>query len=359
MQSKDISFRNLQLDPDNPRVPETVGKTQSELITHIYENGALQELAYSFLDNGYFDAERLIVRPIPDSNDYVVVEGNRRLATLLILHSAPVAEGMRLTDDPPSERELQVLTDIPALVLGPGEEVDQYLAYRHIGGLKTWSPEAKARFIKTLVDRAVVDGEPNIFRAVGRQVGSNAQGVRTPFLALAVLEHGRDEMGLQTKYVQYERFGVWIRCMTSVDIRSFVSLGDPRTHKDVLEALAGLNPDALEEVVSDLTPRDSRKAVLRDSRDVTDYGRVLSDPGAHRVLRTHDDLDVAKQIIRRQALPDRVARVATDVGLLMDEVNRLESLADDEYGQDFERQTDRLFGSARSLRAAIKDLLGR
>jgi hypothetical protein len=355
MNPQDIPVESLLLDPENPRVPETVGRTQSDLLNYIFDTGALSELADSLLDNGYFAPDRLVVRPAQEG--FTVVEGNRRLATLMILHQLPLAQELRLTDEPPTTHQLDALRRIPCLVLEEGESVDQYLAYRHIGGLKTWSPEAKARFITRLVAESVARGDGNVFASVGRRVGSNAQGVRTPYVALAVLTHGRDELSIDTKYVQYERFGVWIRCMNSVDLRSYMGLGDPRTYEDVQIALGELQPDRLVEIVGDLSPRGSRKPVLQDSRDVTDYGRVLVNERAREVLRAHDDLEVAKQVIGEESLPDRIAYLATEADVLMEEVYRLESLANDDRAHDLEREVERLFGVARSLRAAIRDLL--
>ena len=352
---QDLPYEQLRLDPENPRVPETVGNSQRELLEFVYDRGSLTELAESMIDNGYFTPERLVVRP--EGEAFVVVEGNRRLATLMILHQVDEAEGMRLTDEEPTPDQLGRLLLIPCLILDEGEDVDQYLAYRHIGGLKTWSPEAKARFVSRLVSESVDRGDANVFRAVGRRVGSNAQGVRTPYLALAVLERGRDDLSIPTTYVQYNRFGVWVRCMTSVDIRSFISLGDPRTHEEVRDALDNINPQGLEEIVADLSPRGNQKPVLQDSRDVTDYGRILVDERAHRVLRTHDDLEIAKQVIRQQSLPDRVARVATDVDLLLEEIYPLESLADDPRAHDLLREVERLAGATRTLRSAVRDLI--
>jgi hypothetical protein len=355
MEPDDLPYQLLRLDPENPRVPETVEKNQRALLEFIYDRGSLAELAESMLDNGYFAPERLVVRP--SDGEYIVVEGNRRLATLMILHQVDQAEGMRLTDEDPTPEQLARLELIPSLILDDDEDVDQYLAYRHIGGLKTWSPEAKARFVARLVAQSVRRGDSNVFRAVGRRVGSNAQGVRTPYLALAVLEHGRDDLSIPTSYVQYNRFGVWIRCMSSVDIRSFISLGDPRSFGEVQQAVRELQREPLEEIIGDLTPRGGQKPVLQDSRDVTEYGRVLVDDRAHRILRTHDDLEVAKQVIKQQSLPDRVARVATDVDLLLEELYQLESLRDDPRRHDLLREAERLAGATRTLRSAVRDLI--
>lgn len=355
MRPVDLTIEELRLDPDNPRVPETIGRSQRDLLSYSYENGALAELAESFLDNGYFAPERLIVRQ--DADGYVVIEGNRRLATLMILHQMPAAEGMRLTDDPVTDEQLTRLRAIPCLVLDAHERVEPYLAYRHIGGLKTWSPEAKARFIKRLVGEVVAEGVTDVFRVVGRRVGSNALGVRTPFLALAVLESGRSDHSVDTRYVQYSRFGVWVRCMNSTDIRSFIGLGDPRTYDEVVSAVQAVDGSALVELIGDLTPSPGRKAVLQDSRDVTDYGRVLVDERAHSALRKYDNLDVARQIVNQEALPERVGRISADLDLIMEEVYRLERSAhSDVLGHELRRESERLFGVARSLRSAVRDI---
>lgn len=264
---------------------------------------------------------------------------------------------MRLTEEPATPFQLTRLQSIPCLILADRERVEPYLAYRHIGGLKTWSPEAKARFIKRLVREAVEDDEADVFRVVGRRVGSNALGVRTPFLALAVLEAGRDEHSIDTKYVQYSRFGVWVRCMNSTDIHYFISLGDPRTYREVLGAVRDINSTALAELVGDLTPRAGRKAVLQDSRDVTDYGRVLLDHRAHAVLRKHDSLEVAKQVVNQRALPDRVSRLSADLDLIMEDVYRLDGPTQgSEFGHDLRREVERLYGVSRSLRSAVRDI---
>lgn len=89
-----IQTRSLKLDDQNPRLPgELHGRSQSELLAYIYKTGALEELAQSFIDNGFFEHEPLIVLAEPDEDGrHIVLEGNRRLATLMILLELPEAE---------------------------------------------------------------------------------------------------------------------------------------------------------------------------------------------------------------------------------------------------------------------------
>lgn len=150
MIADELPVERLQLDPANPRVPATTGEPQLDLLSYFYQRGSLTELANSLLDNGFFTSEPLVVRAIPGSKDYLVLGGNRRLATLMILHQRPLADGMRLTDEPPTEGQLGRLAVIPVLILNSDELVEQYLANQHTTGVTTWSAGRKARFIARL-----------------------------------------------------------------------------------------------------------------------------------------------------------------------------------------------------------------
>jgi hypothetical protein len=79
---------DLHLDPKNPRLPEDLSKSEPGLLKYFYDNGVLEELAQSFLDNGFFEQEPLSVLARKPSG-FTVVEGNRRLATLMILALTP------------------------------------------------------------------------------------------------------------------------------------------------------------------------------------------------------------------------------------------------------------------------------
>ncbi len=352
MEQLTIHLSQLDLDAANPRLPEGIDSSQESLLQYVFRKGNLRELAESFLDNGFFEAERLIVIDSGEEDRYTVVEGNRRLAALKTMHGE--LGDVSLTDGRPNQEQLDALTEIPCLKVANHAEVDQYLAYRHIGGMKTWSAEARARFTKRMVDQ-IAEDDPNPFRSVGRQVGSNTQGVRNSYLAISILEYARQEMSLKTDYLQYERFGVWIRCMNSTDVRGYIGAGSPKTFADVQESFSTLNEERLREVVTDLSKRpDGRKPLVSDSRDITAYGRMLDDPSAYQALRKHDDFEVARQIVDRKSLPARLERISNTVSSMLDEVSVLQ---DQDVVAGLDTHVQKLWGLVRSLRAVIQDLL--
>ncbi len=349
---RNIPVADLLLDPENPRLPEDLqGADQGRLLRYLNDEAVLDELVRSLNDNGFFDHEPLIAHESDDLGGYIVLEGNRRLAALKVILGAPEArdEGLEpLLDAPPTEERLEQLREVPVYVVDDRDEVHRYLGFRHIGGIKTWSAEAKARYLFQESEKAAERRAENVFLVVARRVGSNSQGVRNSYTALALLRHARDEFGIPVTYVSQNRFGVWLRCMTAQDVRHYVGLNGSRSYEEVRDGIADTDGDNLREVISDLTPAEGEKRpLLNDSRDVTVYGRVLHHRVAHDVMRRYRDLNIARQIVELAALPERIHSLRDQVDVALDEAQQAEQ------SDELENAADALFRSARSLRAAV------
>ena len=349
-----IPFDRLSLDHANPRLPERLrGEFQSEILEFLYKDGVLEELAHSYLDNGYFQHEPLIVVREDGEDLYTVVEGNRRLAALKILHAAPEAGDLRFLGIEPSVAQLAQLRDIPCFLISDRDRIHAFVGFKHIGGLKTWPSEAKARYILAEVHRLADNNVSDPFQELGRRVGSNAQGVRNSYLAIRILLHAREEFGLNVAYIQDQRFGVWLRCMNSADIRRYIGLGRARIYREIQQALQELDRDRLAEVLGDLTSQGGRsRAVLGDSRDVTTYGRVLTNERAHATLRKTGDLGLAGQVVDEIELEPHARRIVKTVEIFLETLHRAET-ADASHG--LLQATEELLTLARSARAIVKD----
>lgn len=322
-----IPLSRLLLDPKNPRLPEhLVDGSQASQLRYLFENGTLDELARSFADNGYFDQEPLLV--LREGDEFVVVEGNRRLSTLKILlqDSVAVEVGLAFDIDVPEGALRDELSDVPCFLLESRDQVFTYLGFRHIGGVKTWPPEAKARYLAGELERAVGEGTSpaDVFRVVGRRVGSNAAGVRNPYLALRLLRHARDEdivNDARVQQLQSDRFGVWLRAMNAAALKDYIELGAPSTYDEVESAIASVSSEKLAEVVTDMTSESSAvRQLLADSRQVTVYSRAINNATARRVLRETQSIDAAEQIVDRLTLKDRIFKVSDRVSALVSEV---------------------------------------
>ena len=254
-----IEVRKLRLDANNPRLPEHLqGANEEELLKYLYLNTALDELATSFLDNGFFAHEPLIISKENVDGVHTVLEGNRRFAALAILLHLETAEAADIefsVEPTPTGEQLERLDNVPCFMVESPEDVHRFLGFRHIGGIKTWSAEAKARYLLAEVRRAHrQDRERNPFTTVGRAVGSNTQGVRNPYVAMRILIYGREQFGIDIADIQRHRFGVWNRGMNSRDLRDYIGFGSARTFAEVESALEALSEPKLREVLRDMTP---------------------------------------------------------------------------------------------------------
>lgn len=353
-----LAVANLALDPDNPRLPEELlGSSEAEMLAWLEETSNLEELASSMIQNGFFDHEPLIVRTTADQGKYVVVEGNRRFATIQILLQTPAAIDADLEFDyevDPTPDQLGALEEVPCVIVTSDAEVRKFLGYRHIGGIKTWSAEAKARYLETEIEEAVAHGSTSPFKDVGKRVGTNALGVRGPYIALKTLKAARDDLGLRdvAKRVLRDRFGVWNRLLNSAEVRTFIGLGDAMDFPTIQARLQTLDRDNLKMVLDDLIPQEgSRIALLQDSRDVTVYGRVLAHDAAREALINFRDLDLAAQVADGSSLPQKLRNITKSVDLLVKNIDSYD------IGPNEIEAAANLFNMTRSLNVLVKDRL--
>lgn len=358
-----IDVRTLDLDPNNPRLPEEVqGGSQEDLLTYLWENDVLEELIDSYLANGYFQSEPLITLP-PAKGRRTVVEGNRRLAALIILHQLQPAVDADIpleVEEAPTEQQLKDLglRFLPAVEADDPNDVASFLGFRHISGLKRWGPEAKARWLFHQVEaRAKSQSDRGVFYDVGRQVGSNARGVRSAYIAYGILRYAREILKLSNQtvgFVSRERFGVWTRLLGTANVTEYLGLGEKleSRYEGVRDQIETVDPVPLAEVLSDLTPPGPRqRAVLGDSRDVTDYSDVLAIPAARSAMREFNSLTLAVEIARQGELASRLQEMTKTVEVLTLDVRRYA------IGEDEMAAAEEFAAAARTLRGAVSAAL--
>jgi hypothetical protein len=340
---QDISYRQLRFDADNPRLPENLrGAAPEELATYYYEHSVVSDLIESMAENGFFPHEPMIVTP-RGKNSFTVVEGNRRLTALAIIHHGPEASELPAPDVPLTAAQTRALNNVPCVVSEDREAIRRFIGFRHISGPLTWDPEAKARFLFEEIERAVERDEEEPFLFVARAVGSKTQAVLGSYIAIKLLWLARDEADVDIAQVQSSRFGVWLRLMSSPEFRRYINFKRTNDHQQLELAFGEVDLDALTEVLNDLKAPAGGLPLLRDSRDATSYGRVLTNKNARKVLRETGDLEAATTIIDRENLPDRVRGEARRVDALASEVKITP------YSEDLEQAAKQLATSASAV----------
>lgn len=310
---------DLKLDPENPRLPEDVDTTsQATILERFYKDYALDELAASYVVNGFFPSEHLLIL-----EDGTVLEGNRRLAALkFLLHDkdAIAAEiGEYDSDEPFSDEDKEQLRKVPVLVVEDRDDVWAYLGYRHISGTKEWSPAAKARFISRRVDKAAQDDPDDCFKMVGKEVGSNARGACNNYIHYGILRAARDEYGLyrEASQILSERFGVWSRLLNSSAVFDYIGFSPKsKTYREINDAFENLDEKNLRLLMKDMTPDAAGRRLLHDSRQATPYATILQNPEALKLLRETGDFDSALMVAQGSPISVRLQKVETLVSMI-------------------------------------------
>ena len=89
-----VPVDRLRLDRESPRLAgEVAGASDAWIVARLHRSTGLDELLLSFSANGYLDIEPLVVMAghDGDESELIVLEGNRRLATLRLLREPDLA----------------------------------------------------------------------------------------------------------------------------------------------------------------------------------------------------------------------------------------------------------------------------
>lgn len=283
-----IAVNQLDLDARNPRLVVPEGASQVALVTKLFEEESLDELVPSFLENGYFDEEPLVV--VPRGKRFTVVEGNRRLATLKLLHDEKLRRQVRVGDWPRmTTRQKARLTRIPCVVYETRSDVLPFLGFRHITGAKKWAPFQRARFVSQLVDAG--QSLEFIQEIIGDTKTSVTKKLYQEYVVFAQL---RDELDFPVAAVR-ERFSLLEVMLGQRPIKRYLGMpaGLPRER-----ITAPLVPDerieALLEVTTWVFGDGDRQPVVGESRDINRLlAPVIANDEAREYLQRTNDLEGA------------------------------------------------------------------
>jgi len=191
-QIKFISLDKLKLDKLNPRLPTSLHNAdENKIINWMLADASIIELMLAIGENDFFIGEALLV--IEKDNDYIVVEGNRRLTALKLLNNPELANIHRKKIQRVLELTKYRPKSIPCIVFNKREEILNYLGYRHVTGIKSWGILAKARYLYNLIK----DKDYNlteVSRELAKQIGSRSDYVRRMIISYEIFEVIKDNL---------------------------------------------------------------------------------------------------------------------------------------------------------------------
>jgi hypothetical protein len=306
----DVRIKQLHFDGENPRLPEEAqGKGESDLLNVLYRKFYLDELAESMAKNGYFDEEPLVAIPrkLPkklvnaepdskeflayiksDSTEFVVVEGNRRLATAKILLDSQLQESLRIRHWPrPSEAVLDDLRVLPIIVYVKRSEVIPYLGVRHIVGIQKWDSYAKARYIAKMINSGLS------IETVEEQIGDKQGTVVKNYVCYQLLEQVKNEFDFNIAQAK-DDFSLLLLAIGQGNIKRFLGLPRKLSEVDPRDPVPTDNLTNLQDLMSWIFGDGKARPIITDSREITKYlSHVVSSSEALAYLRKTRDLNGA------------------------------------------------------------------
>lgn len=279
------SVDDLYLDPTNPRLGRKVAsKTlKQDKILEVMQGWTLDEIATSFLESGFFPQEALIVvkEKLYGKEHLVVVEGNRRLATVKLLWAAKTGQlkikkwselldSGNLPDD--------FFANLPYIQVESRAKVSAYLGFRHVTGIKEWKPAEKAEYIAKLIEE-----EGLTYDQVRRKIGSKAPTVRSHYIAYRVLTQMDQDEDIDVEEVE-KKFSVLYLSLRSAGAQKYLGVN---WSADPAEARNPIKPDYqknLRNYSTWLFGKENKAPLFSDSRHVDDFGRILESEEAVKYL---------------------------------------------------------------------------
>ncbi len=304
---KQIDLKNLLLDPENPRLPESVARDQQSMLDYIAETTSIEELMEAIGENDFFPGEPLIAVPHATENGkLVVVEGNRRLTAVKLLSDPGSCSnpGARMREIARAAKHCP--NKLPIVQRATRSEVLPYLGFRHITGIKQWEPLAKARYIEQLFNLTSQLSKPrDRYYSVACSIGSRRDHIKRNLDALAAFKVIKESefYGIEGLDDESIKFSVLSTALADDRIGAFVGVtrklqGEEEGYEatDPITNPSALNAKHIDELTRWLFERDAKgKTKVGESRNLRLLSSVVHSPRALAALRGGSPLKVAYQ----------------------------------------------------------------
>lgn len=311
-----INYQKLHLDTENPRLPGAVHKTPKSILTWIAKSTAIEDLMNAIGTNDFFAGEPLVVYLHPKKSDeYIVIEGNRRLTAVKLLHNPYECDKPTSQILAVSQESLYKPEQIPVVIQANRKDVLPYLGFRHITGIEEWQPLAKARYLKQLFDftseSLTIDKRYN---EVAREIGSRKDYIKRSLDGLAIYEliAECDFFNIQDLNEESIKFSILSTALANESIAEFVGLFQkiPIPQDDVFSTTEKfystpshpiINRDFLKKTNIEyltrwLFEKIEGKKVVGDSRQLGLLGKVIATPKALAALKNNSSLTYAYRL---------------------------------------------------------------
>lgn len=283
-----IEVERLELDPENPRLPERLkGTTESQVLNWMLTDATLTDLMASIVENSFFGGEALIgIVSVANPEHVVIVEGNRRLASIKILANPGLVE-VKTTTVKELGSEIaangNLPSTLPVYIVPNRQEVANYLGFRHVSGVKQWPVIAKARYLFELYRSTIssTGWSSDIYRQLAKEIGSKSMYVRRLIIGYQLFQKITEHNFFDLDYLNEENFDLSL-------------INDAATKHNAIASYMGVEPEAsnpLQQLNNEAFRNVFSWLYQRDKNGETRVGESRNLPVLNKVMATDEARD--------------------------------------------------------------------
>ena len=206
-----VETNKLLLDLENPRFGLKQAHSPEEALGLLVKRAKLSELWNSIISQGWMDLEPMVCIESEDSpGHFIVLEGNRRLASIKALLNPEILEKPFQSRVPTISEDLRNdLEQIDIVVVKDRRDVDAFIGFKHVNGPASWGSLPKAKFATSMYWRYIQDGEQRkaaldkVTNALGEP---SASSILRIIVGFEVLEQAIDLEFVAREQVETEAF---------------------------------------------------------------------------------------------------------------------------------------------------------
>lgn len=325
-----VNISQLILDPNNFRlineknyspVPkekicdDQVQRRTLNLLCGI-KNENIQDLLDSFKANGYLPVDQIQVKQIENSENFLVLEGNRRTAALKVLKELYEKENIDT-----QKFDIDFLKSIPVVVYtGADDEVQQFIVMglKHISGNKKWGEWNQAQLVKKLYDSGSMDEE-----TICSSIGIDKTSLRRNLRALSLIDQYKaSDYGDQfttSLYPVFRELITYTGIKDWLDWDENLKIANNRLHVEQLFSL--LSTD------NEIDDNDTKKILhpaITKREEVRTLSKFIDDDDAMNILVKTRDIASAFSIskagsaeIGLQKFDNLLDKLSSDIGVIV------------------------------------------
>lgn len=270
--TKYLSVANLLLDEKNPRLGgEASERTQREIIQYLFEHDKALDIVHSVVTREYFENEPLLA--ISEQDNYVVVEGNRRLAALKAMKKPELLTGKfsRQVENLVSNSSIEVVSSVPVTIAPDRRATDRIIAGRHVGTpVRAWQAENRASFILSKLEEGYDNNQ------LENELGFDKQDIQKARQTRAIAETVRAvdlpaEIKVKVDDPRAKLFSTLGRVFDSQVGQGFLKIEPDADHGFRGTTTKKEFTRALEHLVTDIALKKETSRSLNKTDDIRDY----------------------------------------------------------------------------------------